>query len=341
MGESNENDCLVSVIVPAYNAGRFIEKAVRSVLDQTMTSFEVIIVNDASRDDTKEKSLKLCEADKRVSYYENERNLGVSATRNVGIKHSKGKYIAIIDSDDGWKKERLDIMVKHMERDGLDMLGDQLVVANLDTGRESHAFRSEWMDYGKDIDILRYFSTDWPGLQGTLSLSYMKPLFRKEFMERQSISYDKDITLGEDSLIYSCIIMSGAKFRVIPDALYMYSVRDDSLSQVDIPTRQLLPATKKLLDFYVSRNDRPDSRIIDLIEKKYQSYLLKHVIDSARFGDPKASFSNFYKVKPATYLNWGIYIFKNVVAKMRKRFGLASRSVTRIDPPFLPEVSWS
>lgn len=77
----------------------------------------------------------------------------------------------------------------------------------------------------------------------------------------------------------------------------------DSLSNLDIPARQLLKAAENLLNFHIARNDNPDRLIVDLIKKKYQSYLQKHVIDSARFGDSKAALLTFHKVLADTYLN--------------------------------------
>ncbi|MGD9162138.1 MAG: glycosyltransferase family A protein [Desulfobacteraceae bacterium] len=96
----------VSVIIPTCNRAKRICRAVSSVLDQTYTDFEVIIVDDASTDDTIE---RLNEFGDRIQVIKHPENKGVSAARNSGIKKSKGKYIALLDSDDYWMPEKLRI----------------------------------------------------------------------------------------------------------------------------------------------------------------------------------------------------------------------------------------
>lgn len=96
----------VSVIMPAYNAARTIAEAIESVLQQTYTDFELIILNDFSNDETKYIIKKYIQ-DVRIVYIENEKNLGVSETRNRGISMAKGEWIAFLDSDDIWEKDKL------------------------------------------------------------------------------------------------------------------------------------------------------------------------------------------------------------------------------------------
>ena len=102
----------VSVIIPTYNRANLIEKAIKSVLSQTYQDFEIIIVvDDGSTDNTEEimKGFK----DKRVKYIkEYKENRGISVARNTGIKMAKGKYIALLDSDDEWLPEKLDKQIK-------------------------------------------------------------------------------------------------------------------------------------------------------------------------------------------------------------------------------------
>lgn len=95
----------VSVIIPTYNYGRFLGEAIQSVLDQTFTDFELIVVDDGSTDNTKEvvSSFK----DSRIKYIFQE-NCGVSAAQNTGIRASTGEYIAILGSDDKWFPENLE-----------------------------------------------------------------------------------------------------------------------------------------------------------------------------------------------------------------------------------------
>lgn len=98
----------VSVVMPAYNAEAYIEAAVRSVLCQTWTDFELIVVDDCSRDATAEIVRKLADVDNRIILLHNARNSGVSASRNAGVARANGEWIAFLDSDDLWREDKLE-----------------------------------------------------------------------------------------------------------------------------------------------------------------------------------------------------------------------------------------
>lgn len=113
---------LVSVIMPAYNGEKYIREAIESVLSQTYERFELIIVDDASLDST----LSIIQEfkDKRVSLLLNSENRGIAYSTNLGIDHSKGKYIALLDDDDIATPRRLEFQVEFMENhDEIDILG--------------------------------------------------------------------------------------------------------------------------------------------------------------------------------------------------------------------------
>ena len=108
---------LVSVIIPVYNAERYIEKTIRSVLTQTLQDFEVIVLNDGSTDSSGDIIQRLQKEDKRITYIP-KANSGVSDTRNIGIDKAKGKYIAFLDADDIWLPENLEEKIKALEQTG-------------------------------------------------------------------------------------------------------------------------------------------------------------------------------------------------------------------------------
>lgn len=110
----------VSVIIPTYNYSRFIERAVNSVLSQSYQDYEIIIVDDASTDDTKDIVGKY--NDSRIKYIQHNVNRGLSWTRNTGIKAAKGMYLAFLDSDDTWMPEKIEAQIE-VFRNGQDNLG--------------------------------------------------------------------------------------------------------------------------------------------------------------------------------------------------------------------------
>lgn len=105
---------LISVIIPTYNRAKTIIRAIESALKQTYTNMEIIIVDDASGDNTGE-IVKGIE-DSRIKYIKHETNKGGAAARNTGIDEAKGEYVAFLDSDDVWLPEKIEKQVKLFER---------------------------------------------------------------------------------------------------------------------------------------------------------------------------------------------------------------------------------
>ena len=98
---------MVSVIMPAYNAEKYLAEAVESVRDQTYRDWELLILDDGSVDGTATLAMRYDQQDERIRYIKNPRNMGVAATRNRGVQNSRGEWIAFLDSDDCWKPEKL------------------------------------------------------------------------------------------------------------------------------------------------------------------------------------------------------------------------------------------
>ena len=111
---SIQND-LVSIIMPSYNCGRFVEESIRSILAQTYENWELIFIDDYSSDNTIRIVSELRDKDKRIQIYQNVSNMGAAVTRNNALKEAKGRWIAFLDSDDIWEPEKLEKQIKYME----------------------------------------------------------------------------------------------------------------------------------------------------------------------------------------------------------------------------------
>jgi len=97
---------MISVIMPTYNRARTLKRAIDSVLAQTYSDIELIVVDDCSTDNTKDIVDKY--SDERLRYVRLKKNSGACVARNVGIEKAKGEYIAFQDSDDYWEKEKIE-----------------------------------------------------------------------------------------------------------------------------------------------------------------------------------------------------------------------------------------
>ncbi|QNK58168.1 glycosyltransferase family 2 protein [Paenibacillus sp. PAMC21692] len=105
---------LVSIITPAYNCEKYISMTIESVLEQTYTNWEMIIVNDRSTDSTENIILDYVKKDNRIKLINLEENSGAAVARNTALSNAKGRFIAFLDSDDMWKKEKLKIQLDYM-----------------------------------------------------------------------------------------------------------------------------------------------------------------------------------------------------------------------------------
>ena len=105
---------LVSIIMPYYKKELYVSESVQSILNQSYTNFELILVND----DTENKNFinKISNFDQRIRLIHNDKNLGAGLSRNKAIVHSKGEYIAFCDSDDLWKKNKLELQLNFMKK---------------------------------------------------------------------------------------------------------------------------------------------------------------------------------------------------------------------------------
>ncbi len=110
---------LISIIMPTYNCGKFIGKTIDSVIKQTYSNWELIVVDDCSKDDT-EKELKKYQKDKRINYVKLEKNSGAAVARTEAMKRAKGNYMAFLDSDDLWYSEKLEKQLKFMQDNSYD-----------------------------------------------------------------------------------------------------------------------------------------------------------------------------------------------------------------------------
>ncbi len=108
---------MVSVIMPAYNCEKYIGQAIASVLAQSYTDFELLIVDDASSDKTCEVIASF--SDNRIRFFKNRERLGAALCRNFAIRNAKGDYIAFLDSDDMWHPEKLEKQLSFMQENGV------------------------------------------------------------------------------------------------------------------------------------------------------------------------------------------------------------------------------
>jgi len=212
----NSSHPLVSVLLPVYNGERFIRDSIQSVLDQTLTNFELIIVDDGSNDGTFEIINSF--EDPRIKIIRNITNQGISKSLNLGLKLSQGEYIARHDADDLAHSERLKKQIKYFNRNPfIGVVGTWTKVVD---------------EFNNEIDIWKLPTKPedvFFNLMFHNCLTHSSVCFRKEIVIKAGGYRKIDKDVEDYSLWLRCLKLT--KIANIPEFLTVYRVRDDSISR--------------------------------------------------------------------------------------------------------------
>lgn len=215
---SNNVEPLVSVYIPAYKAADTLEKAVDSALTQ-IEDIEVIIVEDCSPDNTYEVAQKLAAKDQRVKLFRMEKNSGAPAAMNYAFKQARGKWLALLDSDDWYEEGRIKAMLALAENSNVQMVADNQYFfdkkADLVVGT---AFKNEGRNRLVDIDVFLEHSN------ATKAFDYgmLKPMFLTSFIREHAIEYYLPTYIGYDYCILLCFFAEGGKAILTDTPYYNY-----------------------------------------------------------------------------------------------------------------------
>jgi glycosyltransferase involved in cell wall biosynthesis len=221
---------IVSVVMANFNGAGHIEEAIRSVQDQTISDFEIIVSDDASTDRSVDIIARLRAADGRIRLLRSNRNTGAAAARNRAIQNSKGQWVAIVDSDDVIHPERLATLVELAERDDADIVADDLVEFHTDISKpvgrllaNASWTKPAWVNI-VDYVRLNHFYGRGP------SLGYLKPIFRGSLVGELGDRYDETLRITEDFDLVLRLLRAGKKMKVYPLPYYFYRKHLNSIS---------------------------------------------------------------------------------------------------------------
>jgi len=218
---------LISIIMPAYNAERYIAESIGSVLSQTYQNWELIIVDDGSTDKTADVVLNRSSSDSRIKYIFEE-NKGVAAARNTGIKRSSGDLIAFLDSDDLWLEEKLELQVRIMEEVNADVVfSSGFMFDEEDTANETVTYPT-FLGKFDPPDMFKLLLVEVANRIPALSV-----LMRRDVLCRTKL-FDESAALyygSEDYDLWLSLAKHGAVFYGMTEKLVRYRVRANSLSR--------------------------------------------------------------------------------------------------------------
>lgn len=205
---------LISIIMAAYNAEQTIGQAVASVLNQTYTNFELLIIDDCSKDNTLYLAENFQNKDNRVKVIKNEKNSGVSYTRKHGLDEARGEWIAILDSDDEWASDKLEKQIRLQKETG----GDLLYTGS--AFMDSDGNRIDWYLHAP-------YRIGYNQLLKQNLISNSSSLVRKELYSEYYVSGDN---MHEDFAVWLGILKSGRVAYGVDEPLLIYRLSKTSKS---------------------------------------------------------------------------------------------------------------
>jgi glycosyltransferase involved in cell wall biosynthesis len=205
---------LVSVVIPTYNHAQFLRRALQSVLDQNYTNWEAIVVDNHSTDNTDEVMASF--VDPRISYLKIH-NYGVIATsRNVGIRATKGAWLAFLDSDDLWYPRKLETVINSVRDDlSIDVCSTDEMQFNLATGVKTPLIYGPYCpNFYREL------------LLNGNRLSTSATLVRREFMTKHGLLFreNKEFVTAEDYDFWMMLALAGANFKFISSIQGEYTI---------------------------------------------------------------------------------------------------------------------
>lgn len=224
----NDEDFLISIVIPIYNAEKYLEQCLNSIKNQTYKNFEVILVNDGSIDNSESICKAFVESDTRFRYF-TKSNGGVSSARNLGLDNVKGDFITFIDSDDWIAEKHLELLINSIKKTNSDIVVScYKEFDNIDTyytivytKQEKNLLNFEKMNRDD-------FLTIFPKLM-SINVCFnnaVAKLFRKELVN--NLRFDTSIKYGEDLDFYFSLYLNVESVSYVDELTYVYRIHGDS-----------------------------------------------------------------------------------------------------------------
>lgn len=246
----------ISVIIPVYNAGTTVVRAVHSILVQEYDPVEIIIVDDGSTDESPILCDDLASQDDRIRVIHKE-NGGVSSARNVGLDAASGEYVMFLDADDAIRYGALTSMCRH----GWDLIVGGFAKVSGQSVLESYSPSGEY-EFRNTNEICRFLDMVIAKKHSYLLNSACFKLFRLSLVREHGLKFDEALRYGEDKMFVFSYLAYAEKIRTVPEIVYDYILQTGSLS-ADLTSDSHLDQIFRLLERY-----RP---VLAVLAEKYAS----------------------------------------------------------------------
>lgn len=312
--ETRNDKPLVSVLLPVYNAQDTVVEAIQSILAQTYTHFELVVINDGSTDATRERILSV--RDDRIRYYENEGNQGLVYTLNRGIDLCRGKYIARMDADDISLPTRFKKQVEVMEK------SPNIIVCGTDISYFGDPERVKQASDG----AYHFVSTEEyrKGLIVEIGIAHPSVMMRKSILDEYHLRYDADYPCAEDYKFWIDLVPYG-DFYIIPERLLRYRLSDTQITRPNNSVQQ--ESSRKCRWLILQQNISPET--FAMLKENIDLKVLRRVrkeTDNIKIWE--ALYMSFTKF---SWMDWPYFILSGDIFRL-KRFCFSSLVLRRFRP---------
>lgn len=292
----SNNTILISVVVPIYNAERFLSTCIESILNQTFKNFELLLINDGSKDSSLDICNKYLEKFPDKIKIFNNKNMGCSATRNFGIEKSQGKYLLFIDSDDWIEKDMLEKMYQKILVDNSDVVISGVIREDVVSNTaliQNPAFEKNSYFWLTENNLIPYI---W------------NKLYRKSLILNNNILFPINIRLSEDMVFNIKTLLQAKKITVLPKAFYHYIIHGDNTVLNIEKRKDIFLALDSIYEYLLEKKLDNDvelfNKLRELSEIHIKSAFLKLLYSKDR-KEFKKYFSIFLKnTKKIKFLNF-------------------------------------
>lgn len=218
---------LVSIIIPVYNVAPYLDKCVRSAVEQTYQNLEIILVDDGSNDRSPEICDKWAKLDHRIKVI-HKKNGGVSSARNAGLDVAEGKYLSFLDGDDEYVSNTVEMSLNHYN-ETVDLVSFGYTIIYPDKGEKIQFSEKTYLNLTA-ADRFNFISG--PFFKHETGWSVCCSVFLKSIIDKYSIKFLEGTRMAEDKIFSLCYCSHCSRISVIGQSLYHYYMRQDSVTHI-------------------------------------------------------------------------------------------------------------
>ena len=306
------NEPKISIIVPAYNNEKYIEKCIKSITGQTLQALEIIVINDGSKDKTESIVMQLQKQDARIKLI-SQKNQGLMAARKRGIAEAKGKWIGFVDADDWIEPDMYRQLLLPAEQYDCDLVSSGIIHDYEDQRKSDELYDN----YEEKIyrDIKKYI---WPTMlfdekkaEMGLKCTLVNKLYKKEIIEKVYKELKEQVSFGEDALTLYSYCLRIQSIYIKKESYYHYYIHAGSMC-------------RNLDETTITNNYYLYTELKQLFCRQKEKYLLLRQLRQYMMSLEIYTLKNVYHIDVIADAKWDFSAYENVFDKKMILYGAGS-----------------